>query len=83
MSSFLYKSFREKKLVLIIALLFNVYNSYARIAKGIGQQKPVKITGLLAVSLISFVAAVNFKRREMRISLFICHTVRIRAPPLV
>ena len=57
MSSFLYKSFRRKKLVLIIALLFTVYNSYARITKGIGQQKPVKITGLLAVSLVYFDAA--------------------------
>lgn len=49
MASFLYKSFRKKALVLIIALLFTVYNNHAQ--EGIGQQKPVKITGLLAANL--------------------------------
>jgi len=51
MGSFLDKAFRITSLVLIIALLFNVYNSHVQTAEGIGQQEPVKITGMLAASL--------------------------------
>lgn len=51
MGSFLDETFRIAPLVLIIALLFNVYNSHAQTVGGIGQQEPVKITGMLAANL--------------------------------
>ena len=51
MGSFLDKAFRITSLVLIIALLFNVYNSHVQTVEGIGQQDPVRITGLLAANL--------------------------------
>lgn len=54
MGSFSCASVRKITLVLIIALLFIVYNSDAQNVKGIGQQKPVKITGMLAANLTFF-----------------------------
>lgn len=59
MGGFLYKFIGEKTLVLIIALLFYVYNSYAQNEKGVGRQKPVEITGLLAASLLYFNVLIN------------------------
>lgn len=57
MGSFYTSLLQKKTLVLIIALVFSVYNSQAQ--KGIGQQKPVKIAGMLAATLLSFEGAVG------------------------
>ncbi len=51
MGDFLCKFNEKNTLVLIIALLFCVYNSHVQNEKGIGQQKPVEITGMLAANL--------------------------------
>lgn len=83
MSRFFYRSFSKKKLVLIIALLFNVYNSHAQNAKGTGQQKPVKITGLLAVNLMFFDTAAAHANVEKCASLLLnSHTVGKCASPV-
>jgi hypothetical protein len=73
MGSFLDKAFRITSLVLIIALLFNVYNSHAQTVGGIGQQEPVKFAGMLAANL-TFCNAHSERQLDFsQLSLRSCH----------